>query len=106
MSTLNEVEPVSTVIAVVTETKVPISVLSVRICDPAKCRIGPRPGPCFRFNTGWPRKLVVSYSTCVFPSLLCRTNLFGAIFAMVGVLLLRYIGHEVCCTSALDFRLI
>lgn len=38
---LNEVEPVSTLIFVVTLTRVPISVLAVLICDPAKCLIGP-----------------------------------------------------------------
>ena len=43
ISTLKEVDPVSTVTRVVTVTNVPISVFMVRICDPEKCRIGPPP---------------------------------------------------------------
>jgi hypothetical protein len=39
--TENEVEPVSIVTWVVTLTNVPISVLRLRICDPAKCLITP-----------------------------------------------------------------
>ena len=48
--TLTEVDPVSTVMCVVTEIKVPISVFRVRICEPVKCRTGL--DPCVRFKVG------------------------------------------------------
>ena len=47
---LNDVDPVSIVMRVVTVTKVPISVFRIRICDPEKCRGGL--GAWVRLNIG------------------------------------------------------
>jgi len=60
ISTLKEVEPVSIVRLVVTVTKVPISVLTVRIWDPVNCLAGDVGLPSVSTKVGWPMKLEVS----------------------------------------------